>query len=66
MIPAVFYVTMMNNTITLNLGYLAYESEKEVAFIPNSESYFEMLRAVKTDGWDEVYKAITDSEKLLK
>ena len=25
-----------------------------------------MVRAVKSEGWDEVYRAITDSEKLLK
>ena len=53
-------------TLLIHLGYLAYDSEKEEAYIPNSEVHSEMIRAVKADGWDEVYKAITDSEKLLK
>lgn len=53
-------------TLLIHLGYLAYDSEHEEAYIPNSEVRSEMVRAVKADGWDEVYKAITDSEKLLK
>ena len=53
-------------TLLIHLGYLAYNSEYEEAYIPNSEVRSEMVRAVKADGWDEVYKAITDSEKLLK
>ena len=53
-------------TLLIHLGYLAYDSEYEEAYIPNSEVRSEMVRAVKADGWDEVYKAITDSEKLLK
>ena len=53
-------------TLLIHLGYLAYDSEYEESYIPNSEVRSEMVRAVKADGWDEVYKAITDSEKLLK
>ena len=53
-------------TLLIHLGYLAYDIEKEQAYIPNNEVRSEMVRAVKADGWDEVYKAITDSEKLLK
>ena len=53
-------------TLLIHLGYLAYDIEKEEAYIPNNEVRSEMVRAVKADGWDEVYKAITDSEKLLK
>ena len=53
-------------TLLIHLGYLAYDIEKEEAYIPNSEVRSEMVRAVKADGWNEVYKAITDSEKLLK
>ena len=53
-------------TLLIHLGYLAYDIEKEEAYIPNREVRSEMVRAVKADGWDEVYKAITDSEKLLK
>ena len=53
-------------TLLIHLGYLAYDIEKEEAYIPNNEVRSEMVRAVKADGWNEVYKAITDSEKLLK
>lgn len=53
-------------TLLIHLGYLAYDIERQEAYIPNSEVRSEMVRAVKADGWDEVYKAITDSEKLLK
>ena len=53
-------------TLLIHLGYLAYDSEKAEAYIPNSEVRSEMINAVSGDGWDEVYKAITDSEKLLK
>lgn len=53
-------------TLLIHLGYLAYDIEKEESYIPNSEVHSEMVRSVKADGWDEVYKAITDSEKLLK
>lgn len=53
-------------TLLIHLGYLAYDREKEEAYIPNSEVRSEMINAVSGDGWDEVYKAITDSEKLLK
>lgn len=53
-------------TLLIHLGYLAYDRENEEAYIPNSEVRSEMVRAVKADGWNEVYKAITDSEKLLK
>lgn len=53
-------------TLLIHLGYLAYDIEKEEAYIPNSEVRSEMINAIFGDGWDEVYKAITDSEKLLK
>ena len=53
-------------TLLIHLGYLAYDSEKEEAYIPNSEVRSEMINAVSGDGWDEVYNAIVDSERLLK
>lgn len=53
-------------TLLIHLGYLGYDRENEEAYIPNREVRSEIVRAVKADGWDEVYKAITDSEKLLK
>lgn len=52
-------------TLLIHLGYLAYESESHEAFIPNEEVRSTFVRAVKSDGWGDVYKAIQDSEKLL-
>ena len=43
-------------TLLMHLGYLAYDSEKEEAYIPNSEVRSEMVNAVSGDGWDEVYR----------
>ena len=37
-------------TLLIHLGYLAYNSEYEEAYIPNSEVRSEMVRAVKADG----------------
>ncbi len=53
-------------TLLIHLGYLAYDTETEETYIPNSEVRSEMVNAVSGNGWDEVYKAIADSENLLK
>ena len=53
-------------TLLIHLGYLAYDNESEEAYVPNSEVRSEMVRAVKANGWSEVYKAISESEKLLQ
>lgn len=52
-------------TLLIHLGYLAYESESQEAFIPNEEVRSAFVRAVKSEGWSDVYKAIQNSEKLL-
>lgn len=53
-------------TLLIHLGYLAYDSKTEEAFIPNEEVRSAFVLAIRNRGWDEVYKAIENSEKLLK
>ena len=53
-------------TLLIHLGYLAYDSKTEKAFIPNEEVRSAFVLAIRNRGWDEVYKAIENSEKLLK
>lgn len=52
-------------TLLIHLGYLAYDSKREEAFIPNEEVRSTFVLAVRRKGWEEVYKAIENSEKLL-
>lgn len=53
-------------TLLIHMGYLAYDNKTKEVFIPNEEVRSVFIRAVKNDGWDEVMKAVNDSEKLLK
>ena len=53
-------------TLLVHLGYLAYNSVEEKAFIPNNEIMGEFRRAMKVGGWENVMKVITDSESLLQ
>lgn len=53
-------------TLLIHMGYLAYDNKTKEVFIPNEEVRSVFLRAVKNDGWDEVMKAISASEELLK
>ncbi len=53
-------------TLLVHLGYLAYDSIEEKAFIPNNEIMGEFRRAMKAGGWENVVKVITDSESLLQ
>ena len=41
-------------TLLIHLGYLAYDSEKEEAFIPNREIIREFENAMSTGGWSEI------------
>lgn len=52
-------------TLLIHLGYLAYDSKSREAFIPNEEVRSIFVRAVKNEGWSDVYDAIQNSEKLL-
>ena len=53
-------------TLLIHMGYLAYDNKTKQVFIPNEEVRSVFLRAIKNDGWNEVIKAIDESETLLK
>lgn len=53
-------------TLLIHLGYLAYDSKTGEAFIPNEEVRSTFILAIRNRGWDEVYKAVRDSERLLQ
>lgn len=52
-------------TLLIHLGYLAYDSEKKEAFIPNKEIIEEFENAMSVGGWPEVMRVLKASEKLL-
>jgi len=52
-------------TLLVHLGYLAYDSKTQEAFIPNEEVRDTFVLSVMNGDWSEVYGAIQDSEKLL-
>ena len=49
-------------TLLVHLGYLAYDEETREVFIPNREVEIEFKNAVEGAGWNEVAKALADSE----
>lgn len=53
-------------TLLIHLGYLAYDSEKEDAFIPNREIIREFENAMSVSGWPEIMRILKAPEKLLK
>ncbi len=53
-------------TLLIHMGYMAYDSKVKKAFIPNDEVRSVFLRAIRNNGWEEVMKAISASEALLK
>lgn len=53
-------------TLLIHLGYLAYDSEKEEAFIPNKEIIGEFENAMSVSGWPEIVRILRASDKLLK
>lgn len=53
-------------TLLVHLGYLGYDIDKREVFIPNDEVRSAFVLAIKNNGWDEVIKAIHDSERLQK
>ena len=52
-------------TLLIHVGYLAYDSEKREAFIPNKEIIEEFENAMSVGGWGEVMRVLKASEKLL-
>lgn len=53
-------------TLLIHMGYMAYDNKIKKVFIPNDEVRSTFLRAIKNDGWEEVIRAISASEALLK
>ncbi|MDE6167484.1 MAG: ATP-binding protein, partial [Acetatifactor sp.] len=53
-------------TLLIHLGYLAYDSEKGEAFIPNKEIIGEFENAMSVSGWTNVMRVLQASEKLLE
>lgn len=53
-------------TLLIHLGYLAYDQQKEEAFIPNKEIVREFENAMSVGGWPEVMRVLKNSEKLLE
>ncbi|MDE7029827.1 MAG: ATP-binding protein [Lachnospiraceae bacterium] len=52
-------------TLLIHLGYLAYDSDTQEAFIPNREITGEFENAMSVGGWPNVMKVLKASEKLL-
>lgn len=52
-------------TLLIHLGYLAYDADTQLAYIPNKEvrEYFE--DTLEAAGWDGLVEAIEDSRRLL-
>lgn len=53
-------------TLLVHLGYLAYDSERKEAFIPNKEIIEEFENAMSTGGWQEIMRILKQSDRLLK
>ena len=53
-------------TVLIHLGYLSYDWNKEVCYIPNREVAGEMVNAVKATKWKSVADALQKSERLLR
>jgi predicted fused transcriptional regulator/phosphomethylpyrimidine kinase len=53
-------------TALIHLGYIAFDNETEEGYIPNYEVRQIFERSLKATGWNEVIKAVDNSERLLK
>jgi len=53
-------------TLLIHLGYLAYDLEREEAFLPNREIAREFENAMSVGGWPEVMRVLKASERLLE
>ncbi|MDE6219665.1 MAG: AAA family ATPase [Lachnospiraceae bacterium] len=53
-------------TLLFHMGYLAYDLEREEAFIPNKEIVREFENAMSVGGWTEVMRVLKESESLLE
>lgn len=53
-------------TLLVHLGYLAFDFYTNEVYIPNSEVIQEFINSIEDGGWEEVIKAIKNSDKLLE
>ncbi|MBR1783352.1 MAG: AAA family ATPase [Bacteroidales bacterium] len=53
-------------TVLIHLGYLSYDWRKRECYIPNREVSEEMVRAIKSNKWNNVADSLYKSKKLLK
>ncbi len=53
-------------TVLIHLGYLGYDSQNEVAYIPNEEVRKAFAGAVEGTDWSPVIEAIRASDRLLQ
>ena len=52
-------------TVLIHLGYLAYDDDKKLCYIPNKEVGDEFLNAVEDTSWTRIVDTITASQRLL-
>ena len=57
-------------TLLVHLGYLTFRATNETGYgqvwIPNSEVRQEFINSIEDGGWENLMKAINDSDKLLE
>ena len=53
-------------TLLVHLGYLTYDEQNRVVWIPNGEVRQEFINSIEDGGWELVVQAIHSSEKLLQ
>ena len=52
-------------TVLIHLGYLAYDEDRRLCYVPNKEVADEFLNAVEDTSWSRLVDAITASQNLL-
>ena len=53
-------------TLLIHLGYLAYDQGTSEAYIPNREVRIAFEQVIKDTGWNELVRAINESQNLLR
>ena len=53
-------------TLLVHLGYLTYDEQNRVVWIPNGEVRQEFINSIEDGGWEPVVQAIRSSERLLQ
>lgn len=52
-------------TLLIHLGYLTYDFDTKIAWIPNKEVQQEFINCIEDGGWEEVTNALKQSDELL-